>query len=223
MNKKISDVSKYAIALASVAFGLGLLNVKEAGAVTFYQNFSSFDAVTNTTVVEDFESFPSGALPSFSSNGITYTGLTGTEGGVFFPNIEALSGGFLAPVDGKALAASGDEDFTIDFSTPTNTVGFDTHITQQFPTTVNVYGINGLLGTLFQSHDPNSIGFVGIVSDELITSVRWTSLGNPTGQNSGIDNLRVAATSVPEPASVLSLLVLGAIGSRSILKRRQQQ
>ncbi len=222
MNKKFRALPKYAIALVGIAFGLGMFNGKEAEAVNFYQDFASFDAVTNTTLVEDFESLPQNTpVGSFENNGNTYTSL-GVEGLI-------VSGPGRADMtvinDSAFLIAGHDENYTVEFGTPSHAVGFDTYINSFGPATVQVFGVNGLLDTFLHDYDETTVGFLGIVADELITSIQWTTV-NGRIQNTGIDNILLGEsdnTTVPEPASILSLFVLGAIGSRSILKSRQQQ
>ncbi|MEM9544311.1 MAG: PEP-CTERM sorting domain-containing protein, partial [Cyanobacteria bacterium P01_E01_bin.42] len=212
-----------------LATGLTLLETPSAQAVTFYTNFADFDAATTTTLVEDFEAvFPKSTnLPSFVSNGNTYTGITST--GSAFPNVNVVPAGatgFGVPVTtSSVLTASGDEDFRVDFGTPAEAVAFDTYLNVFGPATVRVFGASGLLDTLSLTHDPTTVGFLGMTSTELITAIQWTS---PNGSitDTGIDNIRLGdiidSEPVPEPTSILSLLVLGTLGGRSLLKRRSQ-
>ncbi|NEO58142.1 MAG: hypothetical protein F6K54_36875, partial [Okeania sp. SIO3B5] len=96
----------------------------------FFTDVNAFNALTNTTLVEDFEAFPQKdqPLPSFVSNGNTYTALVGSG----FPNVWVSSPGYTnygVPVTTSSiLTTAGDEDFTVEFGTPTEAVGFDTYL-----------------------------------------------------------------------------------------------
>jgi len=221
---------KLPITLSTVAIFSSCLmgfTVRSAYSATiFYSDFASFDLATDTALVEDFETFPSTGviLPSFTSNGNTYTGLTGNP----FPNVIVVSTSnpnFSFPLSSSVLTANGDEDFTVDFGSPQKALGFDTYLNSDGPATVSVFGSSGLLDTFIHSHDPTTVGFLGIAAAEAITSIQWTTV-NGRVINTGIDNIRqgeptsVEHTSVPEPFSVLGLF---AVGSLIAMKRRSFQ
>ncbi len=73
------------------------------------------------------------------------------------------------------------------------------------------------------NHDPTTIGFLGILASEEISSIRWTTVNGRT-VNTGIDNIvqgtKIESTSVPEPTSALSLIALGILGFSSRLLKR---
>lgn len=196
--------------------------------VDFFTNFSDFDQLTTTTLVEDFEAVTpkDTLLSSFVSNDNTYTGLAGSRGGMSFPNVVVASPGYtnfgIPVTTSSILSANGDEDFTIDFGSPTQVVGFDTYLNAFGPATVSVFGSSGLLDTLVLSHDPTEVGFLGIVADEVITSIRWDSV-NGRVINTGVDNILQGeirqSESTPEPSVVLSVCLAGA-GSL-LLKRKK--
>src|SRR4051812_2710987 len=103
--------------------------VPSSAAVTFYLSKASLDLVAVTTLVEDFESpalVKDASLPSFSHNGITFTGAAGAP----FPNVWVAPPGSLNfdPINvattSSILPANGDEDFTAEFA-GTSAVGFD--------------------------------------------------------------------------------------------------
>ena len=186
----------------------------------FFTDYDTFNGITETTLVEDFEAFSpkNRPLPSFVSNNNTYTGFAGSP----FPNVWVSSPGYRnygVPVTTSSiLTANGHETFMVDFGTPTEAVGFDTYINAFGPATIDVFGATGLLDTFVLNQDPTTVGFLGILASEEITSIRWDSvLGGRI--NTGIDNI-VQGTSrdnqpVPEPTSVLSLLTFGALGAAS--------
>ncbi|NEO58227.1 MAG: hypothetical protein F6K54_37350, partial [Okeania sp. SIO3B5] len=124
------------------------------------------------------------------------------------------------------LTTAGDEDFTVEFGTPTEAVGFDTYLNTFGPATINVFGTSGLLDTFVLNHDPTNVGFLGILADEEISSIRWTTV-NGGIINTGIDNIvqgtEIESTSTPEPISILSLIALGVLGfGSSLLKRKSR-
>ncbi|MBP0016304.1 MAG: PEP-CTERM sorting domain-containing protein [Cyanobacteria bacterium SBLK] len=223
-------LSLYQLVLASTVLALGfdLLKSQSAQAVSFFTDFAAFDAITTTTLVEDFEAFSPKDRPlsSFVSNGNTYTGISS---GRRSPNVAVGSPGyrnFGVPVtNSSVLAANGDENFKIDFGTPAEAVGFDTYLNAYGPATVQVFGTNGLLDTFILQHDPTTVGFLGMASSDLITSIQWTTVRGGV-VNTGIDNIRLGeidSSTIPEPTSLLSLLVLGVLGGGSFLKRRSQE
>lgn len=186
-----------------------------ARAVTFFTDFAAFDAVTTTTIVEDFEGVasPNALLSSLVSNGNTYTPFAGVP----FNNVVVTTPGqtnFGVPVTTSSiLTANGDENFRIDFGMPTQVVGFDTYLNAAGPATVEVFGSGGLLNTfILNPDDPTVVGFLGIVAEETIQAIRWETIGGGT-VNTGIDNIRQGTSiDVPEPATVFGLFVATAVG-----------
>jgi len=188
----------------------------------FFTDVNAFDALTNTTLVEDFEAFSpkDRLLPSFVSNGNTYTGLAGVPN----PNVWVARPGYInfgVPVTTSSiLTGNGDEDFTVEFGTPTEAVGFNTYLNAFGPATVSVFGTTGMLDSFVLNHDPTNVGFLGILADEEISSIRWTTV-NGRSINTGIDNIlqgtKIEGASTPEPTSVLSLIALGILGFGSRL------
>jgi hypothetical protein len=170
---------------------------------------SFFDVWADVTLVEDFELvFPKDtALPSFTSNGITYTGTQ-----VSNPNVWVASPGYtnfgVPLTTSSILTSTGPEDFVIDLSAFSYTaVSFDAYLNNLGPVVVEVYG-SGPTPIMTQI-DLRGAGmwFTGIVTGEPITSIHWVSVGGER-INTGIDNV-FAGYQVPTPGAVL----LGAIGT----------
>ena len=181
-------------------------NALASAAVITFTSEAAFDAATNATVVEDFESFsPKDTnLAVIVSNGITYTPVgTGTNVAVASPGYTNFGAG-VNPTTTSILTASGNEDFTGVFSSPAFAVGFDVFLNGLGPATATFFNDATLLGTVaFPTGDDQR--FAGILSDVAVTSFRWTATRG--GElNTGIDNVALGdAAQVPEPATVLLL------------------
>ncbi|MEM1168600.1 MAG: hypothetical protein AAGJ08_05840 [Cyanobacteria bacterium P01_H01_bin.35] len=214
--------------LLTVTGGLIVLvgaSINAHASTMFFTDVNAFDALTNTILVEDFEAFgqKDRRLPSFVSNGNTYTGLAGIPS----PNVWVSSPGYTnfgVPVTTSSiLSANGDEDFTVEFGTPREAVGFNTYLNAFGPATVDVFGITGLLETFVLNHDPTTVGFLGILASEEISSIRWTTVRGGV-INTGIDNIvqgtKIESASTPEPRSPLGLIALGLLGFGSRLLKR---
>ena len=186
--------------------------------VVFYLTQPSFQTATPTTLLEDFESFApkDTALPSFTSNGVTYTGFAGAP----FGNVWDASPGYnnfgagVGTTTTSILTANGDEDFTMDFSSPYRAVGFDGYLNGSGPVAIQIFDISGLIFTLTDLRNLDNKEFYGFISDTPITSIRWTTTNG--GQlNTGVDNILVG-TAVPEPSTLaligMALLSVSGFG-----------
>ncbi len=181
--KKITVATSIAMAVSGAAYA--------NGTVTFLTETTSFDDANTTSLAENFESFPSKdrALPSFTANGITYAGIGSHNVWVSSPGYTNYG---VSETKSSILTATGDENFSISFSTPVTAVGFDTYLNSYGPATVKVSGAGGLLDTFSLSHNPTQVGFLGITSTEAITSIQWTTTGGAS-VNTGIDNIRISS------------------------------
>lgn len=197
----------------------GLMNGIGHAAVTFYTSQATFNGLVSTTLLEDFESFTpkDTALPSFISNGVTYTGYDGVP----YPNVWVASPGYInfGPGVGTTttsiLTANGNENFTAVFSTPYYAIGLDTYLNGLGPATASFYGKSGLIGSFIYPGTTDDKEYLGIISTEAITSFNWTgSLGGHL--DTGIDNISVSSAPVPIPAAawLLGSGLLGLIGAR---------
>jgi len=202
------------VAAATITMvGINAVNV-EAATINYFTDLSLFNAETSTTLIEDFEAVTPKDTPlsSFNSNGNTYTALNSSP---FAPNVGVASPGYTnfgVPITTSSiLAANGDEDFMIDFGAPKPVVGFDTYLNAFGSANIEVFGSGGLLDTYTLNQDPTTIGFLGIVASEPITSLRWTTV-NGRAINTGLDNIRtgtVNSANVPEPTAIAGLLITG--------------
>ncbi|MBN1123952.1 MAG: hypothetical protein JXA82_03015 [Sedimentisphaerales bacterium] len=198
---------------------MGLLFVVPVGFAgpSYYTDLASFQAVSQIMVTEDFESIvpKNTALPSFTSNGITYAGISSTP---FSPNVWVASAGYTnfgVPVTtSSVLTATGDEDFSVEIqlADPTTALGFDTYLNGYGPATITIFGAGGEIGEFILSHDPTQIGFFGVTSSDPISMIQWTTV-NGRRVNTGIDNVLVgnvvpAPNTIPAPGALL----LGSVG-----------
>lgn len=180
---------------------------------TVYTDFAAFVTNHNPVLVEDFEAVApkDTALPSFTSNGITYTGMQASSPNVWVTGPAYVYNNFGAPLASQSvLTANANEDFLIDLSVVANTaVGFDVYLNNLGPVVTNYYGAAGnLLGSYTDNRGAGAVRFLGISTDEAIYTVRWTATGGQT-VNTGLDNVRLGTNVVPVPGAVL----LGAFGT----------
>ncbi len=190
-----------------------------SAALSVYTNSGSFITDTGSVLWETFEGVTpkDTALPSFTSNGVTYTGVQASS-----PNVWVASAGYTnfgVPVTtSSVLTSTGNEVFTIDLSAnPAMAVGFDVYLNRFGSVTTEWYGSgNNLLGTVVDARAPGSVLFLGIASTEPIYTIRWTAVGGEQ-INTGIDNMYIAT--VPAPGAVL----LGTMGASLVgwLRRRR--
>jgi hypothetical protein len=75
-----------------------------------------------------------------------------------------------------------------EFSSAFSAVGFDTYVNSFGPADISVFGATGILGSYSLSHDPTMVGFLGITSNDPITSIRWTTTNGRT-IGTGVDNI----------------------------------
>jgi len=188
-----------------------------SAAFTAFTDFTSFDAATDTVLVETFESVApkDTALASFTSNGITYTGLQPTGANVWVAsagyNNFGLGGGLTTSA---VLTSTGYEFFEINLgaANASTAVGFDAYLNGDGYVTTRYYGsTDNLLATIQDNRSPGAVRFVGVLADEPIYRIEWASAVVPAQNvNTGLDNLRLGEGTpvVPVPGAFL----LGTMG-----------
>jgi len=205
--------------LAFLVAGAILVSLSGVGsaAPTLYMDAGSFIAGNSVVLLEDFEAvFPKDtALPSFTSNGVTYTGVQAGN-----PNVLVAAPGYTnfgVPITtSSVLTSNANEEFTMDLSTdPLPVVGFDVYLNGDGVTT-RWYGSGDHLLVTVNDSRPAGQYFLGFAMDEPIYSVRWTAVGGQN-VNTGIDN--VYAGTIPAPGAIL----VSAIGTGLVgwLRRRK--
>ncbi len=198
-----------------------------SAAFNFYTDAVSFDAATDTVLVEDYEGVtPKGtALASFTSNGITYTGLQDPT--IVMPNVWVAPAGYTnfgipGATTSAILVSTGYEYFEIDLSAWSPTaIGFDVYLNNDGPVTTRYYDSDdNLLFFIEDYRISTSIRFLGVLCDEPIARMTWESAVVRGQQvNTGLDNLRLGQATIPAPGAIL----LGTLGTGLVgwLRRRR--
>lgn len=195
---------------------LGIINTANAGIIT-YDSEVDFINATSTSLIENFESWSNGSNSNITTNQISYTG-----------NLyicSALCNNYvMGQPFSKTLTSNGNEDFTLTFTGGVTELGFNTYVNQYGPGVVELFDISGgLFQTLLVSHEPSIMGFLGVVSEQLISAFRWTSSSGKI-INTGVDNIRTnAVNSINEPNNVLIIMILAVfcivVHQRKIAKK----
>lgn len=172
------------------------------------------------------------ALPSMAGT-LTYTGTT--VGGATWnrplsgnppTSLSAVGTNVAYSVQEFAVDTTGLYNFLSVATNPTNWDNFLFLYGNSFNPTTPL--TNAIVG----NDDFPNIGRSGFNNVSLTAGIRYflvtTGFGNSDAGSfsntiSGVGNITTPSTSVPEPASVLGLLAVGAMGAGSALKRKQQQ
>jgi hypothetical protein len=205
-----------------------MVQVAPAATMVLYTNESAFTAASSAVLLDDFEAFATKdtALASIISQGVTYTAYAGFP----TPNVWVASPGYSnfgpavpQPTTTSILTANGDEDFIGgSFATAAYALGFDVYLNGLGAASVEFFSGVTSLGTINFAPAANGVEFAGITSTTAITSFHFVStLGGQI--NTGIDNVRVAAsaTSVPDTGSLLMYAAIpGLILVQRLTRRR---
>jgi hypothetical protein len=220
LGDRTGGVAMQSSKLAFLAVGITLASLCSVSLATptFYADKGTFIGDNVVTLVEDFESIvpKDTALPSFTSNGITYSGMQTTN-----PNVWVASAGYTnfgVPVTTSSiLTATGNEKFMLDLSAdPQPVVGFDVYLNGVGPVVTEWYGNGGtLLATVSDGREAGQ-WFLGLALDEPIYTIAWTAVGGER-INTGIDNVYTGR--IPAPGAIL----LGSFGAGLVgwLRRRR--
>ncbi|MBD3420015.1 MAG: PEP-CTERM sorting domain-containing protein [Chitinivibrionales bacterium] len=191
----------------TATMALAILFAHAKADIITYSDFAVFDGAADIALAEDFESVPvayNTALSSFSNNGLTYSGVSSSP---FSPNVWIASPGYTnfgipGPTTSSILTATGNEDFlVIDVAPDQTAIGFNTYLNDFGDVTVTVTEIDGQVTVFDYYHDPEDVGFLGVIADDAIASLQWTAQGGEK-INTGIDNVYAGTTPVPEPATI---------------------
>ncbi len=154
------------------------------------------------------------ALGSFTSNGITYTGLQPVGANVWVASAGYNNFGIQpATTTSAVLTSTGYELFEIDLSgVPARAVSFDVYLNNDGPVTTRWYGQDDTLLSTYTDDRGAGLYFLGFGSDEPIYRIEWAStVVVPQMVNTGIDNVRLAPVPVPG-AGLLGVIGLSVAG-----------
>jgi hypothetical protein len=166
--------------------------------ISFYDDQVTFDANSSTNAIVTFEPFTPDEkiFTPVTIDDITFTPIEPTDHKLG-PNLVVVTPDsavdFQIPLQSNVLTESGNENFEITFSTAPTAIGFDTYTNSSDPPVVTVYDTAGQLRAQYVLIQlPNTLGFLGIVSDRAIGKVHWLATqGGDSGNDTGIANVRV--------------------------------
>jgi len=202
---------------ALLALVLSTLGAAQAATVAVYSDLAAWQAaISGSAQTQDFSGYSSG------------TDLTGMP---VLPGLTLTSN--LGPVQAFAQTAmafgpraNGNAYYEGHYALPFLAAALDITAFESIPGVPSTAVDQGLLSLLFRDGTTQDLGisggsgaaiFIGVISDQAITSFRWTEAheGNGGNEESGLDNLRVAMRApneLPLPGSLpLAVLALGLV------------
>ncbi|NES76769.1 MULTISPECIES: PEP-CTERM sorting domain-containing protein [unclassified Okeania] len=227
---KLTTVAKYA-STAALGATLIALDTMAAQAFTLFSDRAAFDAATPSLTLEDFEDNGLADDSVFLFPVLNNATAPWIEPGLEFSSIGPATTGMVLLTEGFFGAPSdligpnafvNDLNFELSFTDPINAVGFDLFgLANPGETTVTILGTSGEITS--RVVPANLVGtFFGIFAPgESITAIQFSN-SNPEGLGELIDNVAFTMVPVPEPASLLGLLGVSALGAIS-LKCKQKQ
>ncbi|KQW45696.1 MULTISPECIES: hypothetical protein [unclassified Roseateles] len=203
-----------------IALALSAAGMAQAATVSVFNNLAAWEAaISGSAQLQDFSGY---------ANGTDLTGVDVLPGVTLSSNIgpvEVFGASKTAAAFGPARQA-GNGYFEAQYALPFLAAALDIVSFESIPGDGSTAVDQGLLSFLFSDGTTRDLAisggdgspiFIGIVSDSVITSFRWTEAHEANGVNeeSALDNLRVAMrgpNQLPLPGSLpLVMLALAAV------------
>jgi hypothetical protein len=205
-----------------------MMSAPASATVIFVLSETPSGGFSGLPVYEDFEGITpkDTALSLITNAGISYAPAL-ISGNVWVSSPGYNNYGIPGVTTTSILTATGNEYFTIAPSFPVRSMGFDIYTINEDGNPNSVLGAlpvivtvdTGGLPTLLNLPAPiGNFGFLGILSDDPILSVTWQADQGGV-RNTGIDNIRVSESVVPEPGT---LLLIGSGLTALALRRRRR-
>jgi len=166
-----------------------------------YNAFGEFQGATSLLFHDDFESYATGKSgTTLGTQGITFTQL---ETGVLDVSPANLIENTTQCAT-TCLTVDGNEDFRVQLTSGDTftAIGFDFLTNQWDAPQITLTGVSGQIGTFFLNQPKNTLGFIGIISDVPIVSLRIASVYGQF-EDTAMDNVYIGtagASATPEPA-----------------------
>ncbi|MBG1268907.1 PEP-CTERM sorting domain-containing protein [Nostoc sp. WHI] len=198
------------VVVTAIALGFGVIGASSSQAASISRPDFNADAVNF-----DFESTAGGSLVATNGN-------LSVTNGVVFPI------GSVGLVSGNAYYDGADSSIIrFDFLNPVSAFGLD-FIANNADITLSIFdNADNLINSLTLDFTtlpalPFPSSFIGLNAGS--NSIAYATIDTPLdGNELSVDNLIYQSTAVPEPASMLGLLGVGALGTISGIKRKQKQ
>jgi len=161
--------------------------------VSLFTTKADFAAASDAAIVVTFEEpewdayVGAAGAPFNASNGITFDGTPGGSSNLFVAPEGQLN--FGVPPLSRVLTESGNENIDLTFDVQTFSAGFEFYANGNDPAMFIVELSDGSTFTFVNPQAPDTVGYVGFVSDTLpIERINWLAVGGAI-INTGIDNV----------------------------------